>query len=122
MTAAIATLTNIDTSSLFANANGILTLAGVTSYADAPFNFTSFVANGANAKVDLSNLTSLTGTNGDMNIFAQAGGTVKMSALASTTARDINFLADSATSVLNLTALTNATDTSLQSSLTLANG
>ncbi len=122
MTASLPTLTNIDRSYLFANANGILTLAGVTSYAEAAFNVTQFSANGANAKIDLPNLTSMTGTNGAVNVYAQTGGTVKLSALASTTATGLHFLADGATSVLNLTALTSVNDASLQGSLTLANG
>ena len=122
MSASIPTLTNIDTSSLFANANGILTLAGVTSYAEAAFNQTQFVANGVNAKIDLASLTSLTGATGAMNIYAQSGGTVKISALMNTAARALRFYADGATSVLNLTALTTVTDTTLQSSLSLYNG
>ena len=104
MTAAIATLTNMDSTSLFANANGILTLAGITSYAEAPSNLTSSWPMAPMPKIDLPNLTSLTGTTGSMNIFAQAGGYVKMTALVSTTARDVNFLADGASSVLNLVA------------------
>jgi hypothetical protein len=118
----IPSLTNINSSSLFAAANASLTLPNVTSYAEAPFASTTWRANGANSKIDLTSITSVTGTNGNLFIEALSGGTIELDGLASTATRDINFTADGATSVMNLNALTSATDTSQLSNLTISNG
>ncbi|MGD9721698.1 MAG: beta strand repeat-containing protein [Pirellulales bacterium] len=121
MSVNLSSLTNIDSSSLFANANGILTLPNVASYAEGPFAQTTFQASGANAKLDLTAMTSITGATGALIVNALSGGTIELDGLPSTTARDVNFQVDGATSVLNLSALTSATDVNLLSSLTLSN-
>ncbi|MEX2115039.1 MAG: hypothetical protein WD845_17730, partial [Pirellulales bacterium] len=112
----------INGANLFATGGGQLNLVTATSYAEQSFNLTSIQANGAGSKIDLSGVTSVTGTNGALSVNALAGGTIEIDSLISTTARDLNFNVDGATSVLDLSALTSASDTSLLNSLTLANG
>ena len=121
-TVTLSTLTNVDTSSLIAGAAGILTLPNVTSYAEGAFANTYFQANGAGSKLDLTAITSITGTTGTLNVQPTLGGTIELDGLPSTTARDINFVVDGAGNVLKLDLLTNFTDTSLQSNLTVGNG
>jgi hypothetical protein len=108
--------------SLYAQNGGKLNLTTATSYVEQPSNLTIVRADGANSKIDLSGITSLTGATGVVIFDAINGGNLEMDSLASTTARDLNFNADGATSILNLAALTSASDATLQSSLTLANG
>ena len=98
----------VNMSNNLTGANGILTLPVLTSYAEASFAGTIWRANGANSKIDLTSITSITGATGNLFIEAQAGGTVELDGLPSTTARDVNFTVDGATSVMNLSALTSA--------------
>jgi len=115
-------LTNVNASSLIAGAAGILTLPNVTSYAEGAFANTYFQANGAGSKLDLTALTSITGTTGTLNVQPTVGGTIELDGLVSTTAHDINFVVDGAGNVLKLNVLTNVTDTTLASNLTVGNG
>jgi hypothetical protein len=121
-TLSIPSLANINSSSIFTGANGILTLPNVTSYAEPPSAGATWRANGANSKIDLTSITAITGATGNLFVEALNGGTIELDGLPSTTARDINFSVDGATSVLNLSALTSASDTTLLSSVSLANG
>ncbi len=122
MTATFSALTDIDSSSLFTNSGGVLSLPNVTSYDEAPFSSTTFQASGTGSLIDLTPMTSITGATGSLNIRALAGGTIELDALTSTTARDINMTVDGASSVLDLTVLTSVIDTTRLSNLTLANG
>jgi hypothetical protein len=121
-TVTFSSLTNVNSSSLIAGAAGILTLPNLTSYAEAPFSNTYFQANGAGSKLDLTAITSITGTTGILNVQSTLGGTIELDGLPSTTARDVNFTVDGAGNVLKLDALTNFTDATLTSNLTIGNG
>ncbi|MGD9723817.1 MAG: beta strand repeat-containing protein [Pirellulales bacterium] len=115
-------LTNIDGSRLVADANGILTLPNVTSYTVPASGFALFEADGANAKLDLTSITSITNTTGSVDINALAGGTIELDGLATLAARDIDLQSDGPGSTLNLSALTSASDSTLTSSLLIENG
>ena len=112
-TVTLTSLTNVDASSLIVNSAGILTLPNVASYAEAAFANTSFQANGAGSKLDLTAITSITGTTGTLNVQPSSGSTIELDGLASTAAHDINFTVDGAGNVLKLDLLTSFIDTSL---------
>jgi hypothetical protein len=114
--------TTISGGNLFAGAGGQLNLPNATSYAQQPFSNSSFQATGAGSKIDLTSVTSITGTNGAINVQALSGGTIELDGVASTTARDLNFTVDGASSALKLDAMTSISDSTLTSNLTIANG
>ncbi|MGD9721697.1 MAG: beta strand repeat-containing protein [Pirellulales bacterium] len=107
---------------LTALAGGQLDLSAATAYTLAPGNPTAIFASGTGSKVDLSGLISLSGTVGGVDITAVSGGTIDLSSLSGTEARDVDFEVDGATSVLDLSALSSVTDLTRLSSLTLENG
>jgi hypothetical protein len=114
-------LTNIDSASLVAGANGILTLPNVTSYAVGT-GFSDFLATGVNSKLDLTALTSITGTMGGLDIEALSGGTIELDGIASTAAKDLDFEVDGATSVLNLSSMTSVSDSMASGAILIENG
>ena len=59
-------------------------------------------------------MTSITGTTGILNVQPSSGGTIELDGLASTSARDINFVVDGAGNVLRLDILTSFSDSTLQ--------
>ena len=121
MSATLSQLTNINSSSLTANGGGILSLPNVTSYAEAPFGTTTFQANGAGSKIDVTPITSVTGTTGSFNINANAGGTIEIDSLVSTTVRDTNLNADGPASLVNASALVTWTDSTNSGNVTVTN-
>ncbi|REK15742.1 MAG: hypothetical protein DWQ37_07955 [Planctomycetota bacterium] len=107
---------------LFALGGGQLDLSNATSYAQGTFTTSTVRADGAASIVDLSGVTSITGTTGAINIGALAGGSINLSSVTTLTARDTNVSADGAGSTVELSSLATWNDATLLSSLNVANG
>ncbi len=117
-------LTNADGSSLWVAGGGTLALPALTSYAGANFG-TTFQATDANSKLDLSHLTRLTGANSynTLNVQAQGGGRIDLSAVTGNPGGAVAVLADGANSVVDLSLLPKlGSDTNNNSSLQVRNG
>ncbi|MEM9219728.1 MAG: hypothetical protein AAGD25_36045, partial [Cyanobacteria bacterium P01_F01_bin.150] len=114
---------NIDEASFFVNDGVTLSLPSATSYvtSDSRFDDSIFRAEGAGSTLDLSNLTSITGTIQPITyhlIEALDGGTIDLSNVTEITAPDggssnlrgVQVLADGANSQVDLSALTSFTN------------
>ena len=109
-------MTNIQNSSFHAKGGGTITLPGITAYQpDDIFNVDrSLKATGAGSLLDLSNFTTLSGTDGfgsEVRIEALSGGKVDLSAVPAINTGAVWVLADGTNSEVDLSALATFTDT-----------
>jgi RHS repeat-associated protein len=112
--------------SLLARDGAVLTLEGLTRYTGPRLNISTFIeANGPGSHIDLSSLTTLTGTTGlfgAVNINAVSGGTVDLSLVNATPDGFISIVADGDGSKVDLSSLTQYGNANRTSSLTVRNG
>lgn len=118
----LAGVTNINGASLFANAGAVieLPLASTVTFNSANDGTPIWRATGAGSRIDVSNVTQLAlSTIRSITIDALAGGEIDLSGVTlidiepggfSFQLRDINFKADGAGSLIDLSALTNFND------------
>ena len=104
----LADLTNVNDLSFLAENNATLSLpAVITSYSSSAQS--AIVANGTGSIVNLSGITSFassTALSTNTQIYAQAGGTVNLSALSSITTGETDAIASGAGSTIDFTNLT----------------
>jgi len=109
-------MTNVQNSNFHAMGGGTITLPGITSYVpDDIFNVDrSLKASEASSLLDLSNFTTLAGTDGfaaEVRIEALSGGTVDLSSIAAVNTGAVWVKADGTNSVVDFSALAAFTDT-----------
>ncbi len=115
--------TTIDGASLYAASGASLALPGAASYTGS--SASTIQANGTGSLVDLSHLTTLSGATGysAVSINAQAGGEVNLSNVTSQPTGDIYAHADGASSVIDLSKLTELlSDAQYNSGFEVSNG
>ena len=121
-------LTSLDGDTVYANSGATLSFPGLTSYAGQSAYYPTIQANGAGSVIDLSHLTTLSGSTYPwLVVNALAGGKVNLSNLTSYTAAATHFTADGAAngtpSTIDLSKLTGLfSDTSYHSLLQASNG
>jgi hypothetical protein len=100
--------TTLSDSDLWAEAGATLSLPNLASYAaPGPNSFDILEATGTGSTLTLANLTGVTvGTYSNFNVYAQAGGTVNLPALAELNTGQVTLLCDGAGSLLNIPSLT----------------
>ena len=110
----------IDAANLFARDGGLLDFSSVTSYAGSNSNFSDrFIqASGAGSRIELPNLTTLTGgtaQGSEVFINALEGGTIDLSELTEIDGGATQVLAEGTGSILDLSSLTSFNANSIPS-------
>ena len=113
-------LTDIDESDVYVSGGGSLSLPAVTGYNNVNNYYTTYLqSSGTGSSLTLAALTGFTGTtNSDVEIKALAGGQLSFPAATSATSNDLWFIADGASSLLNLAAMTSLTTSNGQFQVT----
>jgi hypothetical protein len=112
----LTSVVSLNRASLFADNGGQVSAPLVTDIMDQNLIRGEFRSQGANALIDLSNVTSFTGRLTGLRTFfsANIGGKIDLSKLTTIPGGAINFESRGADSVIDLSSLTSFTDTSTQ--------